>query len=110
MFEACHHNNTQATWNEYCITCGVRHVAFGLYWRSFRMGDLGVRTVKNYCAFCGEKMLGDKAFPLGTSSALTCHADPLFFNEHVPSDPLALLSQLAKAKLYRLGWRQNCAG
>jgi hypothetical protein len=24
MFATCHHYTTDATWNEYCITCGVR--------------------------------------------------------------------------------------
>ena len=56
MFVACLHYNTQATWNEFCITCGVRHVPFRIYWHSFLMDDLGVRAVKNYCGFCGTTM------------------------------------------------------
>lgn len=33
IFEACpHYRPTAATWNEFCITCGVRHVAFRIYW------------------------------------------------------------------------------
>jgi hypothetical protein len=56
MFVACHHYNTQATWNEYCIKCGVRHEPFRIYWHSFRMDDKAVGP-KNYCGYCGAKMV-----------------------------------------------------
>ena len=65
MFVACHHYTTQATWNEYCITCGVRHAPFRIYWHSFRwhsfrMDDQRV-PAKNYCGFCGAKMVIGRA-------------------------------------------------
>jgi hypothetical protein len=60
MFVACHHYNTQATWNEYCITCGVRHDLFRIYWHSYRMDDNGL-PAKNHCGSCGAKMVGGTA-------------------------------------------------
>ena len=50
MFATCHHYSTEATWNEYCITCGVRHAPFRIYWYSFRMDDKGV-PAKDYCGY-----------------------------------------------------------
>jgi hypothetical protein len=41
MFVTCWHYSSQATWNEYCITCGIRHAPFRIYWYSYRMGDQG---------------------------------------------------------------------
>ena len=33
MFHACgHYRPTVVTWNEFCITCGVRHAPFSIYW------------------------------------------------------------------------------
>lgn len=33
-FKACgHYRPKVATWNEFCITCGVRHAALRIYWR-----------------------------------------------------------------------------
>jgi hypothetical protein len=58
MFLACHHYNTQATWNEFCITCGIRHAPFRIYWYSFRIDKQGV-CAKNSCGFCGAKMVTD---------------------------------------------------
>jgi hypothetical protein len=57
MFVTCWHYSSQATWNQFCITCGVRHAPFRIYWHSFLMDDLGVRTIKNYCGFCGAKIV-----------------------------------------------------
>jgi hypothetical protein len=56
MFVTCWHYSTQATWNEHCITCGVRHAPFRIYWYSFRMDDQRA-PAKNYCGFCGAKMV-----------------------------------------------------
>lgn len=41
MFVTCWHYSSQATWNEFCITCGVRHAPFKIYWHFYRMDDLG---------------------------------------------------------------------
>ena len=60
MFVACHHYGTDATWNEFCITCGVRHAPLAIYWCSYRMNDQGVRRAKNYCGFCGAKMVSSR--------------------------------------------------
>jgi hypothetical protein len=62
-FEACgHYRPTVATWNEFCITCGVRHFAFAIYWRSYE-GRLRsrVNNPKNYCGYCGAKMVTVRA-------------------------------------------------
>jgi hypothetical protein len=59
IFEACrHYRPTAATWNEFCITCGVRHEAFRIYWRGHE-GRYGGRVTnpKNYCGYCGAKMV-----------------------------------------------------
>lgn len=61
MFVTCWHYSSQATWNEFCITCGVRHAPFKIYWHFYRMDDLGVRCIKNYCGFCGAKMVSGSA-------------------------------------------------
>ena len=61
MFVACYHYSTQATWNEFCITCGVRHAAFKIYWHSYRMDGQRVLSAKNYCGYCGAKMSGSRA-------------------------------------------------
>jgi hypothetical protein len=61
MFVTCSHYNTEATWNEFCITCGVRHAPFRIYWHAFRMDDRGVQTAKNYCGYCGAKMVRGRA-------------------------------------------------
>lgn len=29
---ACGHYATETTWNEFCITCGVRHEPFRIFW------------------------------------------------------------------------------
>jgi hypothetical protein len=61
MFVTCLHYHTEATWNEYCITCGVRHAPFRIYWYSFRMDGQGVQTAKSYCGYCGAKMVRGRA-------------------------------------------------
>ena len=60
MFVTCWHYTTQATWNEYCVTCGVRQAAFRIYWYSYRMDDQ-VQLPKNYCGYCGAKMVSGRA-------------------------------------------------
>ena len=60
MFVACQHYSTEVSWNEYCITCGVRHASFRIYWHSFRM-DGPVQLAKNYCGYCGAKMVSGRA-------------------------------------------------
>jgi len=60
MFVTCWHYSTQATWNEYCFTCGVRHAPFRIYWYSYRMGEQ-VQLPKNYCGYCGAKMSSSRA-------------------------------------------------
>ena len=60
MFVTCWHYSTQATWNEYCIMCGVRHAPFRIYWHSIRM-DGKVVGPKNYCGYCGAKMISGRA-------------------------------------------------
>ena len=61
MFVACRHYSTEATWNEFCITCGIRHAPFRIYWRSYRMDGQGRQSPKNYCGYCGAKMVGGRA-------------------------------------------------
>jgi len=60
MFVTCWHYSTQATWNEHCITCGVRHAPFRIYWRSYLMDDRCVQA-KHYCGYCGAKMISGRA-------------------------------------------------
>src|SRR5271154_2393637 len=60
MFGACHHYGTEVSWNEYCITCGVRHAPFMIYWYSYVM-EGRVQVPKNYCGFCGAKMVRGRA-------------------------------------------------
>ena len=60
MFVACHHYNTRVSWNEYCITCGVHHAPFKIYWHSFHMDDQRV-PAKNCCGYCGAKMISGRA-------------------------------------------------
>lgn len=60
MFATCHHYSTDATWNEYCITCGVRHEPFMIYWHFYRMDGNAV-SPKNYCGFCGATMVSGRA-------------------------------------------------
>jgi hypothetical protein len=61
MFAACGHyrSTVVATWNEFCITCGVRHVPFAIYWRAYssHSGPTRVHNPKNYCGYCGAKMV-----------------------------------------------------
>lgn len=57
MFVTCWHYSTQATWNEFCITCGVRHAPFAIYWRTYRMNGTGVQSRKHFCGYCGAKMV-----------------------------------------------------
>jgi len=61
MFAPCSHYSTEASWNEYCITCGVRHAPFRIYWYSSRMDSKKVHIAKNYCGFCGAKMVSGRA-------------------------------------------------
>ena len=51
MFVACLHYNTEATWNEYCITRSIPHAPFRIYWRTYRMDGHGMRSDKNYCGY-----------------------------------------------------------
>ena len=60
MFVPCWHYSCQATWNEFCITCGVRHAPFRIFWHSFRMDGKAVGP-KNYCGYCGAKMVTGRA-------------------------------------------------
>jgi hypothetical protein len=61
MFVTCWHYSTQATWNEYCITCGVCHAPLAIYWHSYRMDDRGVRRAKRFCGLCGARMVTGRA-------------------------------------------------
>jgi hypothetical protein len=61
MLVACHHYKTEATWNEFCIVCGIRHAPFRIYWRSYRMDEQGVRSAKNYCGYCGARVVSGRA-------------------------------------------------
>jgi hypothetical protein len=59
MFFACgHYLSTKFTWNEFCITCGVQHIVFRIYWRRYE-GQLGVavHNPKSFCGYCGAKMV-----------------------------------------------------
>jgi len=59
MFAACRHYTTEATWNEFCVTCGTRHAPFAIYWREYSGGGQYVRlhVKRNYCGYCGVKMV-----------------------------------------------------
>jgi hypothetical protein len=61
MFVACHHYSTEVSWNQYCITCGVRHAPFRIYWYSYRMDDQGVQQPKHYCGYCRARMISGRA-------------------------------------------------
>jgi hypothetical protein len=61
MFVTCWHYSTQATWNEFCITCGIRHAPFAIYWHTYRMNGTGVRSRKHFCGYCGAKMVSGRA-------------------------------------------------
>lgn len=57
MFHACsHYRPTVITWNEFCITCGVRHEPFKVYWDFYRR-DSPRYNRKNYCGYCGAKIV-----------------------------------------------------
>jgi hypothetical protein len=56
MFLACGHYPTPTSWNEFCITCGVRHEPFRIQWRSYRIAG-PVRNPKHYCGYCGAKRI-----------------------------------------------------
>jgi hypothetical protein len=61
MFHACgHYRPTVVTWNEYCITCCVRHAPFRIYWHSYRVDSL-MYNPKNYCGYCGARMVNLRA-------------------------------------------------
>ena len=60
IFVACHHYGIDATWNEFCITCGVRHAPFMIY-RDFHRMDGKAVGPKNYCGYCGAKMVSRRA-------------------------------------------------
>ena len=60
IFVACHHYGIDATWTEFCITCGTRHEPFMIYRDFDRMRDQ-VQPPKNYCGYCGAKMVSDRA-------------------------------------------------
>jgi hypothetical protein len=57
IFTACEHYATEATWNEFCIVCGVRHAPLAIYWRAYRLADHQVQHRKNNCGYCGSKMV-----------------------------------------------------
>jgi hypothetical protein len=61
IFVACGHYSTEATWNGFCITCGVQHEPFRIYWHSYRKDGQGLRSPKDYCGFCGAKMINGAA-------------------------------------------------
>jgi hypothetical protein len=54
-FFACGHYATETTWNEFCITCGVRHKPFRIHWDTYRISGRAQNN-KNYCGYCGAKM------------------------------------------------------
>jgi hypothetical protein len=56
IFVACRHYATEATWNEFCIECGVRHAPFRIYWRAYRIAGR-VHNPKHYCGYCGARMV-----------------------------------------------------
>lgn len=60
MFRACSHYATEATWNEFCITCGVRHDPLAILWRTYRIAG-PVQTPKHYCGYCGAKVVNVRA-------------------------------------------------
>jgi hypothetical protein len=60
MFRACDHYATEATWNEFCITCGVRHVPLAILWHTYRIAGR-VQSPKHYCGYCGAKMVNLRA-------------------------------------------------
>ena len=61
MFHACgHYRPTVITWNEFCISCGVRHEPFRVYWHSYRVDSL-MHNPKHYCGYCGAKMVSVRA-------------------------------------------------
>lgn len=63
IFAACGHYAVQATWNEFCITCGVQHAPLTIYWRAYSShhGPTRSHNPKNYCGYCGAKMLNVRA-------------------------------------------------
>ena len=63
MFAACGHYATQAAWNEFCITCGVQHAPLAIYWRAYSShhGPTRSRNPKNFCGYCGAKMVNVRA-------------------------------------------------
>jgi hypothetical protein len=54
MFRACGHYATEITWNEWCITCGVRHSPFRIYWHAYRIAGR-VQNSKKFCGFAGPR-------------------------------------------------------
>jgi hypothetical protein len=58
IFKACgHYRPIVATWNEFCITCGVRHAAFRIYWPGQEGRCRGrVHIPKKFCGYCGARM------------------------------------------------------
>src|ERR1017187_6185080 len=60
MFRACGHYATEATWNEFCITCGVRHKPLAILWHAYRIAGR-VQNSKNYCGYCGARMVNLRA-------------------------------------------------
>jgi hypothetical protein len=61
IFVPCHYYGVDATWNEYCITCGIHHEPYMIYRHSHRMDGQAHRP-KNYCGYCGARMISDGAF------------------------------------------------
>ena len=61
IFTACGHYGIEATWNEFCIACGARHAPLAIYWRAYRLADHRVQGPKNYCGYCGAKMVTVRA-------------------------------------------------
>ena len=60
IFVTCPHYSGEATWHEYCVSCGIRHEPFMIYRDFYRMGDQ-VQPPKNYCGYCGAKMVSGAA-------------------------------------------------
>jgi hypothetical protein len=45
IYVACHRHGIDATWNEFCITCGVRHEPYMIYRHFHRMSEQAHRPV-----------------------------------------------------------------
>jgi hypothetical protein len=55
MFVSCGHYYQRVTWNEFCVTCGIKHKPYRIYWHKHDPKRAGIP--KNYCGYCGAKMI-----------------------------------------------------